>query len=346
MKKLVRGFLACTAIAFLPSVILAQTPLAKIEEVFALETGLKRVFFGRVVARQTVDFAFQVSGQIVEFPVEEGTLVPSGDLVAKLDQEPFELALEEAKAQNDQARRTLERYEKLAGSSVSETTVEDAATQVELTGIAVRNAERAFSEATLNAPFEALVAARLVPNFSTVAAGTPVVRLHDMSDLRIEINVPEILFQRAGRDPDVDLYAEFPFNDGTYPLEIREFNAETAQVGQTYSITLGMSPPDELVVLPGSSAKVTAVLNTGVSRIVVPASAVVIGNDNSASVMVFEPAGADEGSVTRTIIEIAPTDDGKVEVISGLEPNQEFVAIGAGELEDGATVRRFVGFGN
>lgn len=346
MTNILRGLIVSIAVLISPVAGSAQSPIVKLTTVPAGETGTKRVFFGRVVARETVDLAFQVGGQIIEFPVEEGAKINAGSVVAKLDQEPFTLAQEEADAGSDQAHRTLDRYEKLLGSAVSETTVQDAETQVELADIALRNAERALSQATLHAPYDSIVAARLVPNFSTISAGTPVVRLHDMSDLRIEINVPETLFQRAGRATEVDLQAEFPAVKGSFPLQLREFNAETEQVGQTYSITLGMTPPEGVPILPGSSAKVTAVMYLGTSRIEIPISAVSIGNDASASVMVFTPTGADEGTVTRKAVEIAPTDRGTVEVLSGIEPGQEIVAIAANQLEDGATVRRFAGFGD
>jgi len=340
----VRTIAIATLLAF-PSFSLAQTPIVKIEAVDVTGSGLSRVFFGHVVARETVDLAFQVSGQIVEFPLEEGADVASGSLVASLDLVPFELALEQAQVNSNQAQRTLDRYRQLEGSAVSPTAVQDAETQVELASVTLRNAERALNQARLVAPFDALVASRLVPNFSTITAGTPVVRLHDMSDLRIEIEVPETLFQQAGRNPNVDIYAEFTGDPTRYPLAIREVNAETTTVGQTYSITLGMAPTEGLTVWPGSSAKVTTKLATGVSRISVPASAVVIANDGSTHVMVFTPKGELEGQVTLTPVEIAATERGEVEIVSGLEVGQEIVTVGASSLTDGEDVRRFTGFG-
>lgn len=338
------AFLACTLA--MPAVAQSQAPFVKLETVTSRAAEEQRVFFGRVVARETVDLAFQVGGQIEKFPVEEGATVKAGDLVARMDQVPFELALAQATAQKTQADRTADRYRELVGSSVTETTLQDADTQAELADIAVRNAQRDLANATLHAPFDGIVAARSVPNYSTVAAGSSVVRLHDMSDLRIEIDVPETLFQSASRDSAIQVYAEFSSNDKTYPLELREYNAETAQIGQTYSITLGMTPPDDLNVLPGASAKVTALLPTGKAGIIVPSSAVIVENDNSTSVMVFSPTGASEGTVAATPVDITPTDNGKVKVMAGLTPGQEIVVIGASALTDGDTVRRFVGFGN
>ena len=50
----------------------AETPVVKLTQVTPDSGALRRVFFGKVVARETVDLAFQVSGQVVQFPVEEG----------------------------------------------------------------------------------------------------------------------------------------------------------------------------------------------------------------------------------------------------------------------------------
>jgi len=340
------GAVAGLVLALAGQPLLAETPVVKLTTVNTGDADLRRIFFGKVVARETVDLAFQVGGQIVDFPVEEGGAVPRGALVARMDREPFALALEEAVARAEQQKRTVERYQQLVGSAVTATNLEDAVTEAELADIARRNAERSLNNAALYAPFDAIVAARLVPNFSTVSAGTPVVRLHDMSDLRIEIDVPETLFQRAGQDPDVSFTARFPSSDLTLPLDVREFNAETADVGQTYSITLGAALPQDLNVLPGASAQVSAVLKTGAQRIELPASAIVIGNDRGTHVMVFEPTGAATGKVIATPVVITPTDRGTVEVTSGLEAGQEVVAVGASQLDDGTEARRFTGFGD
>ena len=323
-----------------------SAPLAKIMAVEPAGGDETRKFFGRVVAKETVELAFQVGGQIVEFPAIEGEQIAKGGLVAQLDLEPFQLALDQAKAQQDQADRTLARLEQLEGNTVSQVSVDDAKTQADLAAIAVRNAERSLEQATLHAPFDALVAARNIANFSTLSAGAPVVRLHDMSEVRIEIDVPEIMFQKAGEDPDVELWAKFPASTEQFALEPREFNAETSQVGQTFQLTLGMSPQEHLVVLPGSSVEVTAILKGVSDSPEIPLSAVSTANDGTAQVMVFEPAGAAEGTVRLVPIEIEPSPSGTMRVLSGIEAGQEIIASGTSLLADGMTVRRFTGFAN
>ena len=83
-------------------------------------TGLRRQFFGTVVARQTVDLALQVSGQLIALPVLEGAPVQKDELIAQLDLEPFNRALDQAIVQRDQADRALDRLEQLSSSTVSQ----------------------------------------------------------------------------------------------------------------------------------------------------------------------------------------------------------------------------------
>ncbi len=324
----------------------ATSRLAKVIEVDAGPAETTRRFFGHVVAKETVDLAFQVGGQVVEFPVVEGAPIAANGLIARLDLEPFQLALDQAKVQLAQAERTFERLNRLRGGAVSEVSVQDAETQRDLAKIAVQDAERSLREATLFAPFDALVASRTVAKFSSVSAGAPVVRLHDMSELRVNIEVPEVMFQQAGENPDVEVSAVFPASDRRFQLETREFNAETSSVGQTFRITLGMEPPSGLVVLPGSSVTVFATFKGEKRKPRVPASAIVTAPNGSTSVMVFSPTSEKLGLVRATPVKIAASTDGRLIVVEGLKAGDEIVASGAAMLTDGETVRRFEGFEN
>jgi RND family efflux transporter MFP subunit len=318
---------------------------AKLMVVGSNTGGITRQFFGQVVARQTVDLAFQVSGQIVEFAAIEGQEMAQGALIAKLELEPFELQQQQAQLQVDQADRLLTRLNNLTNAA-AEVSQQDAETELALARVQLRNAEYALERATLHAPFDALLASRNVANFTTVNAGSPVVRLHDMSDLRIEIEVPEVLFQRTDEDAAVQLLARFPTGDETYPLEIREFNAEASSIGQTFRLTLGMERPEGFSALPGSSVTVLATLNEGVARFAVPATALRIANDGSTSVMRFIPDTDDTGTLEEVPVDVTATRDGEFNIVSGLEAGAEIVRIGAQMVDDGETVRRFSGYAN
>ncbi|MDR6308285.1 efflux RND transporter periplasmic adaptor subunit [Pacificitalea manganoxidans] len=309
---------------------------------------LERQFFGRVRARETVDLAFQVGGQIVQFPAAEGAPVDDGQLIAQLDLVPFQRNLDQAQVNLDKARRDLQRLEKLSGSNVAEVQIRDAQTTVSLAEIALDTAEDQLEDATLTAPFDGLVARRMVAAYTTVSAGTPVVRLHDMSELRIDIDVPEVLFRRAQGGDDVQFTAMIPGGTGTYELVMREFEAETAEVAQTFTLTLAFVDTPPTALLPGASSTVTAsVMSEGGDAVLLPETALVFDPDRTAHVMIFAPHedDPDVGTVVRTPVQIEIGDNGRVVMQEGPEPGTEIVATGAAMLEDGQTVRRFTAIG-
>lgn len=339
--------LVVSAVTALSWPLLADDALkpVKLMHIEAGEQGVKRTFFGRVTARQTVDLAFQVPGQLIEFPAIEGELIAQGDRVAQLDLEPFQLALDRAKASEEQAVRTLKRLEQLQGNGASRASVEDARTASVIASVATRDAEYALSRATLNAPFDAVVATRTVSNFSTIGAGTPIVRLHDMSELQIEIDVPEILFQRTGDNPNLELSARFPASDTLYPLEYREVDAEASRIGQTFRVTLGMSPPKDLLLLPGASVTVFARILDAPSGITVPASAIHKSPDGVVSVLRYVAEDDQKsGTLTLTPVEIRIGEAGDIQLISGLSDGDQIVASGVDVLVDQQRVRPFTRF--
>ncbi|WP_171212220.1 efflux RND transporter periplasmic adaptor subunit [Ruegeria sp. HKCCA5426] len=336
------------ALSVLAAPLVAQEAVKPVKLMVAKETspGFSRQFFGRVAARQTVDLAFQVAGQIVELPVTQGFVIPKDGLIAQLDQEPFQRRYDRAVLQKDQADRTLARLSRLRGTAASQVAVDDAETAAQLAEIAVRDAQYDLEQATLTAPFDALVSSRAVESFTTVSAGTPIVRIHDMSELRIEVDVPEILFQRSGQQDDIEITAKFPVSDEVFPLQIREFDAESSSVGQTFRIQFGLTPPEGLQILPGSSVTVNVQVQDQRTGIIVPSTAIVADAEGELGIMVFSPAGADEGTVRRVAVTIEPTESGDVRVLTGLNNGDEIVVAGGGALTDGQAVRRFVGFAN
>ena len=215
-----------------------------------------------------------------------------------------------------------------------------------LAEVSLRTAQTNLNHATLYAPFDALVARREVALFSTVSAGTPIARLHDMSELHVEIDVPELLFQRTNESDRFEIVATFPGSDKEYPLEILEYTAEASAVGQTYRVTLSMEPPEDRQVLPGASTTVSVRVMVGRHRISLPATAIVTTPAGVTGVMIFTPTGADQGAVTWTEVTVEPNQFGEFDVLSGVNDGDEVVLTGGAALKDGQAVRRFTGFSN
>lgn len=307
---------------------------------------MERSFFGKVTARETVNLSFDVGGKLVFSPLAEGARVKAGEVIGRLEQDNFERAVGRAELSVAQAERTLKRAQDLADRRVGpRSAADDALTVFELAQVSLNDAREALADTVLEAPFDGLLASRLVPTFSTVAPGQPILRLHDMSELRVEISVPENLATSISDLSIVRFEATLPDGSKTGPLALREYSPETGQVGQTYTVTLALPSDLPPSILPGASLSVAAkiAVNSTLSPSV-PASALVIKPDRSAFVMVYQPGDdGSGGNVAEASVKVVSSNGAEIQ-IEGVEPNTQIVATGAHLLEDGQPVRPFLGF--
>lgn len=314
-------------------------PMVRTEIVAPLSHMQQRQFFGRIRARQTVDLALEVGGTLKRLIPEEGTRVNRGEVIAQLRLDPFERGVVRAELQLAQATRDAERMRSLAASATAPIArAEDAETARDLAEVALRDARAALEDATLAAPFEGLVAARLVAEHGSVSPGQPVLRLHDLSELRVEISVPERLLTTARDLSAVQFTAAL--SQGATPLSLVAFQPEAERVGQSFRVTLALPEGAGATLLPGSSvtviAEVPAYAETGQP---IPAAALLAENDRSAAVLVLEGAG-DALQVRRLPVEVQAT-TGAGFVVHGLPEGAEIVTVGAHRLTNGQPVRRF-----
>ncbi len=321
------------------------TPTAKPVKLLTLNDHtmtVERQFYGQVVARETIDFAFQVGGQIVRMPFTEGAILEAGSLIAELDLEPFELARDRAHVQFQQATTNYKRFSAAGLTNVSQADIDEAKSTLALATVELKQAEYSLTHASLKVPFKALVAKRLQPKFSTVSAGTAVARLHDMSQIHIEIEMPELLFHRSQQRGPVELFAKLVDDDKRYPLEIHEYATQTSAVGQTYTLTLKMVSTPAQLLLPGASVAVLARQRTEQMQIELPPTALVVAPDGATSVMLFEATdSADLGVVRAHPVDVEVGAQGQFIMLKGPETGREIVLTGASSLRDGQAVRRF-----
>ncbi|MCH8467850.1 MAG: efflux RND transporter periplasmic adaptor subunit [Roseinatronobacter sp.] len=316
----------------------ALPPMVRTQLVESAPDKLSRPFFGRVRARETVDLALQVGGTLERLIPEEGMAVGRGTVIAQLRLDSFERAVARAELQLDMATRDAARAHELAERAAAPTSrAEDAETARALAEVALRDARAALNDATLTAPFDGLVAARMVAEHSSIAPGQPVLRLHDMSQLRVEISVPERLLARTGQLETLRFAADLP--QGTIPLQPVSFQPETARVGQSFRVTLALPDGAGAGLLPGASLTVTAAIPAPQRSISVPSEAIFAANDRSASVFVL--AGTEEMLHVRQmpVTVVAPSGSGLE--VQGLPIGAEIVTAGAHRLREGQHVRRF-----
>lgn len=341
--------IACIAIAIASANLVQAQDGATQEPVFVqtevISDGSDRVtrqFFGQVTALKTVDVSFQVGGYLETLDAREGAFVEAGTLLAELDLDPFERAVERAELALAQSNRDLERARELASRNVgSDVQAENALTARDLADVALREAQAALEDARITAPFAGIIADRIGTSFTNIEPGQPILRLHNMSETRVEFDIPERLLAQIGDPSEVTFEGHLKGFDTPIPLTFREYRAETSQIGQSYTISLAAELTEDQLLLPGRTITVRASVAGGGSGHPVPSSAIATRSDGQTVVVMLEGDGP--VYTARDVAVDVTSINGAQFLVSGVPTGAEIIAVGAQLVADGDPVKRFVG---
>jgi len=233
----------------------------------------QRQFPGIAKATQEVDLAFRVSGPLTEFPVNVGDLVSKGDIVARIDPRDFQVQVNNARGQLDREKAKLKRAEadyeremkilsKDAGAT-SQAAVErkealrdQARADINSVQATLTSAKDHLNYTYLRAPFDGIVVSTYVENFEDVQAKKPIVRIVDDSSIEMIINIPESLISLVSEATNIEVVFD-SFPTVKVLAEIKEIGTEASKSTRTYPVTLLMTQPSEVKILPGMAGKAT-----------------------------------------------------------------------------------------
>jgi RND family efflux transporter MFP subunit len=303
-----------------------------------LHSGLR--FPGRVRAVQRASLAFNVPGQIVEFPVQQGEKLQAGALIARLDPTSFEVRLSAARAQFDEARINYERVRKIweTSQAVAKAEVDQKMAAMAVARSSYASARQDAEDTRLVAPFDGVVTRRYVENFQNIQAKEPIVSLQNVDDLEIVIHVPERVMLDGPRRTSA--YAQLEGIPGRrFPVTLKSYSAEADPQTQTYEVVLGLTRPDEVTVLPGMSAEILldeAAAGATPTSVLVPLKAVGSGPDGTPRIWIVS---SETSRVESRPIEVGTIQGSDIVVLEGLQAGDRIVTSGLGHLHEGMLVR-------
>lgn len=132
------------------------------------------------------------SGRLTEVIVESGAQVEKGDVIAKLDSDAEEIAVDRAKLALDDADAKLRRVKALrATNTVTQVQVTDAELEARNAELAVREAELALEHRSVVAPLSGIVGIVPVNAGEYVTSETTIATIDDRSRILVDFWVPE-----------------------------------------------------------------------------------------------------------------------------------------------------------
>jgi len=307
-----------------------------------------RKYPGKVQANEQVQLSFQVTGQLVEFPVKKSQEVAQGELLGRLDPRDFENTLAGKRAVLTQARSEYERIQKLAESeAAAEKEVYDSQAAYDAAVAEANIAQKALDDTRLHAPFEGVIADTYVDNFQNVNAKQVVLSLQEIESVEIVVNVPEERVVRGKGDRDrYRFVATFEYlPDREFNVELKEFSTEADPATQTYAATFVMPAPEDVMILPGMTATIREYQKepetTDAVAYAVPADAVPVDGQGNYFVWAVKGTGEGMGTVHRVDVQVGEMVGDEVLVLAGVKPGDRIALAGVHLLQEGQQVRPF-----
>lgn len=293
--------------------------------------------------------SFGVDGTVSSVRVDIGTQVHAGDMMASLDQEPYRLALENARSESERARVTFEEakknYERLTSLrarnlasaqdlDASKSTYENARASLRDTQSRVRLAERDLSKTVINAPYDGMVSGRRIEPFEEVTANQVAFTFDGAGAGIVESSVPETLAMRLQNrnDPEISVnHRGRSFRASVAHLSRR------ANEGLDFPVKLQIDATDEELPSPGLVVSVTYRIPEEGNIALVPHGAVVVAPvDGAPFIYRYDQ---ETGTVSRTRVTIINSGTQGYWVKNDLTNGDLYVAAGAAFISDGQRVR-------
>ena len=309
----------------------------------------ERNYPGKVKATQVVDLAFQVAGQLIEFPVKKGEKVEEDQLLARLDPRDYESALQAkegvlAKAQSDYDK--LQRLFEEGNAGRQE--VVDAKAAFDVADSEAKIARKALEDTKLQAPFAGVIANTYVENFQNVMAKQRILSLQDVTSVEIEVSVPETRVveskQKKGQYRHVATFDYLPGRE--FEVEIKEFSTEADPLTQTYTATFIMPAPEDVLILPGMTATIQEYRKEGAAAeelgFAVPVDAVAVDGLGQYYVWVIREAAGGTLTAHRQDVSVGEMVEDEIAITEGLSQGDRIATAGVHVLQKGQRVKPMV----
>ncbi len=309
-----------------------------------------RHFSGQVVAAQTVNISTRLMGYITKLTVKVGDYVSKGqvlgtisnsDILAKRGQ--ADAMISEANAALANAKKDYDRFTVLyKQQSASAKELDNATLQFNAVKAKadaakeIRNEVNAMLEyTTLVSPFSGIITQKFIDAGNMANPGMPIVAIEQNDSYELSASVPELDINaiKTGESVVVIIKSANKSFQGT----VTQINPSSQYSGGQYIIKVSIPEEEKKGLYAGMYANLSLTKpNTNKSemdKVLVPIACIINKDDLTGLFTV----SANNTALLRWV-RLGQTNGANVEVISGLERNEQFIVSSEGKLYNGATV--------
>ncbi len=317
--------LLATGVLLSSAAAVAEIPFDTVRATFEVAPR-ERIWDGRIEAVNQATVSAQTSGRIAELPFDVNDFVDAGAVIMRFtDTEQravlkrAEAALEEARAMLNQAEQEFERVSNMfENATVSKARFDQAkanrdAAQARLNAAqsGVVSAKEQLEYTVVRAPYAGIVSKRHVQLGELVSPGQPLISGLSLQSLRVNVDVPQSMFDSVRRIGKAFAYV----GDDRIPGESLTFFPVADPSSNTFRVRVDL-PDGSATLYPGMFVKVGFVVGE-TQRLLVPQSAIIRRSELSGAYVV------DGDAVTLRQLRLGRRYGDSIEVLAGLSEGEQ-----------------------
>ena len=316
----------------------SATPTARVINVevrsLGTETFQEQIrLTGVVQPNRDVMVSAEEGGAIVELLVEKGVQVAVGTPLARIDARILTSQVDQARAQSELAEETWQRRQRLWEQDRvgSELAYLQARSEARQTAAALEALEQRLSRTLVKAPIDGIIDDRMVELGALVSVGTPIVRIVDVTPLKVMAGVPERYALDVSRGAS-GLVAFDIFPDESFEARVNFVGTTVDQQSRTFMVELTLTD-QRGAIKPQMVANLVINRQAIDDAIVVPQAALIRKEDGY---VVYLADG--ETARAREVI-LGPSQQNRVVIREGVSPGDQLIVVGQHTVADGDRIR-------
>ena len=309
-----------------PSVTVLPTAQVSVQKIGFQEYPIHEELLGTLRSGLRAAIEAKITGRVENIFVAPGQLIGAGQTIAELDIKEIQAKLDQALALREQSEKEERRYAALLAQKAAPQQEYDAIeTRYRVAKAAVTEAEAMKAYGQIVAPFSGLVTKKNIDVGDLASPGRPIIEMEDPSALQVETNIPEDLIKSISLGQSIEILT----SRGQQLATVIEISPRADPNSRTFAAKLQIK--HELDLRSGQLVRVLLPLGQKKS-LFAPIGAIIkrgqmelayIAQDNKAILRIVK-TGQRRGNL--------------VEILSGLDAEEELIVKGMENLVSGQSV--------
>lgn len=291
---------------------------------------------GTIISDQLINLVPEFSGILKKIYVESGDNVVKGQKLAEIDDGGLKDQLSQLEITFQLTKTTYIRQEKLWSQKIgSEIQYLEIKSLYEAQKKGIEQLKKQLQKTSITAPFNGIIDKVYSKEGEVVFPGqSNIMLILNMDNMYVESNVPENYLNSIYKGKNVII--EFPYEGGKLKSKIRQSGNYINPMNRTFKIEINL-PKNKLDAKPNLNVRIRVNDYKNENAILIDESFISIDSNNEKYVYkVINVPG--HSIVVKNIIDTGKSDGNKIEVVSGLNENDEIVSQGIRKIFDNAKV--------